>query len=902
MRAGEPVADTPSRRPKQHHEPGELGFQGVGICDKKEACEVGTFTGGNLDQEVSLSVMNDSTKTASGKANNDSQVLSPYERLHQAASLPDKATALLATFDAIAGIGCLPVALGPDSKGGIKKPTGGADWGLQPLDSRRQAFVKTVNSEDRNGTLDAMGVGLQPRGRLLVVDVDPPGKDRTKLDESLAELTELSGGECPSTFQVDGRGGCHLWFTVSDRLLNQWAKAGRGKTVIRLVCGGNLELFMPMDGTQYQVATAPSAGKTIACHIDPAPLPEPFEATLLAMLRQADTRATPTAPFIGDADQSWTAREKCFRAIIRQCDKAIRSAPQGSKHDAIRDRSLLLAGYAGGMGYTGMKAECTSVLIEAAMAVGSSEREARRVVGFGWINGIEKPLIPSDPKYLKIEQDFADRASRLAAERVKTGSLIESLASKAASLPIEDSQRAAMQAVTSQSPTSVAEVSPLQGANTDGGRGRMLGEFLDGKARHVHEWKENGWLWWDGCRWKRSTPTVHQAAKGWLPNAIAARFGDYKAAKEADAKKSITDALWWISTDPRILLGVNDIDANGWLFNCANGTMDLDAMKFRPADPEDRITKISPTAYDPDAKCPHFMGTLEYFVPDPAVREMIQTHAGSALTGIVTHLKLPILHGHGNNGKSTIIVAIMDTLGADYAVMLDAEVITATGQNGRADAMYHVADLHGKRLVVVNELEESATLKTSALKKLISSDPVKARRPYEMPFDFSPSYKAFMLTNHRPRLKTTDHGTMRRLAIVPFNVTIDPAKDVKNFNRTLRAETPGILNWLIEGCLKWKAAGMAINIPQAVAVATDSYATDEDQIGQFFAACVNKARGGFVTGQALFEAYRRWCESSGYDPATLTAFGRRAQQAYPSQRKESGRVYQGIVTRSELDY
>ena len=420
-----------------------LGFQAVGICDKNKAHVACNNVSEELGQKGTPSMSYDSTKTASGKVNNDNQSISPYERLHQAASLPDKATALLATFDAIAGIGCLPVALGPDSKGGIKKPTGGADWGLQPLDTRRRVFVKAVNGEARSGTLDAMGIGLQPRGRLLVIDVDPPGKDRTKLDESLAELTELSGGECPLTFQVDGQGGCHLWFTVSDRLLNQWAKVGRGKTVIRLVCGGSLELFMPMEDTQYQVATAPSTGKTIACHIDPAPLPEPFEAALLAMFCQADKKATPAAPFIGDADRSWTAREKCFRAIINQCDKAIRSAPQGSKHDAIRDRSLLLAGYAGGMGYTGMKAECTSVLIEAAMAVGSSAREASRVVSFGWINGIEKPLIPSDPRYLKIEQDFADRASRLAAERVKTGSLIESLASKAASLPVEDSQRAA---------------------------------------------------------------------------------------------------------------------------------------------------------------------------------------------------------------------------------------------------------------------------------------------------------------------------------------------------------------------------------------------------------------------------------------------------------------------------
>lgn len=440
------------------------------------------------------------------------------------------------------------------------------------------------------------------------------------------------------------------------------------------------------------------------------------------------------------------------------------------------------------------------------------------------------------------------------------------------------------------------EVHPaLQCADTDGGRGRILADLLHKKALHVHEWKGSGWLWWSGQRWERASAKVQQAAKKLLPAEIAKRFSDYRAAKAADDYRAISHALAWISTDPRISTDVSGIDSNNWLFNCANVTLDLETGKPRDADPADRITKISPTYYDQSATCPKFMETLEYFVHDPEVRKMLQMHAGSALTGIVTHLKLPILHGQGNNGKSTIITAIADTMGPDYAAVLDAEIITSTGQNGRSDATYHIADLHGKRLVVVNELEESATLKTSALKKLISSDAIQARRPHEMPFNFKPTFKAFMLTNHKPKLKTTDNGTMRRLALVPFDVTIDPAKDVKNFNMQLRAESPGILNWMIKGLEMWKAAGMDIKIPPVVAAATDAYANDEDQIGQFFAACVVKKSGGFVPGKKLYDTYRLWCEASGYEPATLTAFGRRAQMRYRAKRSMTGTMYENII-------
>ncbi len=899
MRAGEPVAGTAGRKPRQHHEPDEPGFQALTDSDIDKVAPVAINNGGwILEPRVSQLMHDDSTAETFCK-------VEPTNRTD------------IARYFAAVTFDKLPRELRflhPRRKGETRRhwwndsiPTEQVLEWIGAQQSQGWNCYVTINPQ-RAGVADTKVESECTKdcdiaSRVwLPIDCDPIRQVGTVATPEQRECAQLLSREIIDWYTsefpnyakpVHGCSGsgfqvllpCNMDSSKStDKAIGALLKWLGGKfnsdgaKVDPSV--SNASRIMRILGTRAHYANSKDAGRGFLVSEGSAGACITFDDVLRIAPQRVQTRPAGIAgellTTVNRSNEKTTetpkihVREGTPESFLRmkvdkECQK-LSAVPAGSLHDAHRRAVYLLAGIANRLGLENLREfirdrELSTVKSNPACA---DAIQAAKTFEDAWAAGVANPVPESE-------------------------------------LPVF-TQAAAMQAVTSQSPTSVAEVSLLQGANTDGGRGRMLGEFLDGKARHVHEWKENGWLWWDGCRWKRSTPTVHQAAKGWLPNAIAARFGDYKAAKEADAKKSITDALWWISTDPRILLGVNDIDANGWLFNCANGTMDLDAMKFRPADPEDRITKISPTAYDPDAKCPHFMGTLEYFVPDPAVREMIQTHAGSALTGIVTHLKLPILHGHGNNGKSTIIVAIMDTLGADYAVMLDAEVITATGQNGRADAMYHVADLHGKRLVVVNELEESATLKTSALKKLISSDPVKARRPYEMPFDFSPSYKAFMLTNHRPRLKTTDHGTMRRLAIVPFNVTIDPAKDVKNFNRTLQAETPGILNWLIEGCLKWKAAGMAINIPQAVTVATDSYATDEDQIGQFFAACVNKARGGFVTGQALFEAYRRWCESSGYDPATLTAFGRRAQQAYLGKRSKGGVTYENIVVKFEPEY
>lgn len=46
---------------------------------------------------------------------------------------------------------------------------------------------------------------------------------------------------------------------------------------------------------------------------------------------------------------------------------------------------------------------------------------------------------------------------------------------------------------------------------------------------------------------------------------------------------------------------VSDLDADPWLFNVANGTLDLRTMELGEHDPADRITKVTLGAYDPDA-------------------------------------------------------------------------------------------------------------------------------------------------------------------------------------------------------------------------------------------------------------------------------------------------------------
>jgi putative DNA primase/helicase len=437
--------------------------------------------------------------------------------------------------------------------------------------------------------------------------------------------------------------------------------------------------------------------------------------------------------------------------------------------------------------------------------------------------------------------------------------------------------------------------------DSDMARGLVLLPHFVGRVRWVQEWGSSGWLYWSGKRWERNAAACERLAKKVLPREIAANWGSYDAAADAAQKKNVENAVWWVRSHEQILTKPEDLDGDPWLLNLDNGTLNLKTMELQPHDPANLCTKIAPVAYDPAAKCPLFEATLKKFLRSESIRTFLLRHFGSCLTGIITHLKLPILYGQGRNGKSTITNAVAFVLGHDYTCTLDANVLTSDESRRTASdptRLYHLASLHGKRFVVVNELDEGCTLRGPQLKSIVSTDKITGRRPKEMPFSFWPSHKVVMLTNHKPRLKSVEDGTMRRLALVPHNVQIEANEDDKHFGEKLKTEAAGILNLLVEGCKDWQNQGHDAPVPAEIAAATEEYRHDEDTIGRFVTACINKNSGGFITGKVAYDTYQAWCMQSGIEPASQTAFGKKFSALF--EKSKQGVVkYNGIIIKTD---
>jgi putative DNA primase/helicase len=360
-------------------------------------------------------------------------------------------------------------------------------------------------------------------------------------------------------------------------------------------------------------------------------------------------------------------------------------------------------------------------------------------------------------------------------------------------------------------------------------------------------------------------------------------------AVECESAARINAMLDLARSEPGIPVLPEDVDRDPWLFIVANGTLDLRTGELRQHRREDLLTMLCPTPYRPDAPCPtweRFPGAVfpdDEGEPDRQLITFVQRTFGRCLTGDVSEQILPIFWGGGANGKSTLVNAVLETLGGDYAMKANADLLMASrGERHPTE----LAQLFGMRLVVASETHQGRRLNEALVKDLTGGEPIRARRMREDFWEFPPTHKTILITNHRPRVTGTDEGIWRRLRLVPFTATFwdpnDPGKDPaqlpqshrqdKQLGQKLAAEREGILAWLVRGCRDWRRDGLTL--PGQVKVATAEYRSGEDMVAQWIAECCLTGCDDYRRRASdLLANYRQWCERTGEEPVGQKSFG-----------------------------
>jgi putative DNA primase/helicase len=240
------------------------------------------------------------------------------------------------------------------------------------------------------------------------------------------------------------------------------------------------------------------------------------------------------------------------------------------------------------------------------------------------------------------------------------------------------------------------------------------------------------------------------------------------------------------------------------------------------------------------------------------------------------------LYGNGANGKSTFILTLLAMLG-DYAGQAVSELLM---QKNHEQHPTERADLLGKRLVATIETDEGKKLAESLTKQLTGGDKVKARWMKKDFFEMTPTWKLFLVANHKPTIRGQDLAIWRRIKLVPFEVTIPEEEKDKHLSAKLKAELPGILNWAVEGCRDWRREELCE--PDEVKAATAAYQSEQDLISGFLAECCVLNPEARSQASKLHEAYEEW---SGDRMTSPKAFGQRLEAKGYQRRRSNGRAW-----------
>jgi putative DNA primase/helicase len=417
--------------------------------------------------------------------------------------------------------------------------------------------------------------------------------------------------------------------------------------------------------------------------------------------------------------------------------------------------------------------------------------------------------------------------------------------------------------------------------------------------RYNASWKR--WVVWNGKYWEMDEGGVliHEKGLEMVRNIYdeLKKTADYrermdieKAAMMSESvrrRKAFVEAATWISA---LRTKTDELDRNPWLLNLKNGTVDILSGEFREHRQEDMITKIANVDYDPKADCPmwkKFVREIMNYKSD--IIKFVQTAAGWSLSGDISEQTMFILYGTGANGKSTFLNTIIYLLG-DYATATPTETfMKKSGDNYSND----VARLRSTRFVTTTEVEQGRRLSEPLIKKITGNDEMTARFLYGEFFNFKPTFKIFMATNHKPVIKGTDYGIWRRIKLIPFTERIPEEKQDKHLELKLREEASGILNWLLEGIANWKQE--RLKTPKAVLFATDEYREEMDVIGNFITEKCDQKKEMAILLKKLYKAYSDWCEENNEHAVSERFFTLRLKEmGFKQGRTSTERFWVGI--------
>lgn len=440
---------------------------------------------------------------------------------------------------------------------------------------------------------------------------------------------------------------------------------------------------------------------------------------------------------------------------------------------------------------------------------------------------------------------------------------------------------------------------------TDTGNAEKIVEMYGNKVRFDH--RRNRWLVWDKHRWiDDKDKTIKQLAMD------MAKKRYIESSNITDRSERIAESKWAIQSESKIRIDaaidlaksikpIADIgenwDSDPMLLSCLNGIIDLTTGFLRDGKPEDRITMCTYTDFDLKAKCIRWEQFIkEVFENNEEIIHYIHKALGYTITGLTKEQSAFFCFGSGSNGKSVLFKALSQVLG-DYAYNAPASLLQRNTQSTNTN---DVAATEFKRFLISSETLSTSKLNEQRLKKWTGGDTETARFLYKENFSFEPTVKPWLFINHKPMVDDDSHGFWRRVRLIPFNKTFKEEEQDQDLLNKLKAESKGILRWLVDGCILWQKEGLKPT-PEIVNIATQNYKAENDVLAEFLDTDCILIDSIMTKSSSLYSGYNIWADNQKIKESerlTSQLFGRRMGDKFVRKIKNSGSYYTGVALKT----
>jgi putative DNA primase/helicase len=380
------------------------------------------------------------------------------------------------------------------------------------------------------------------------------------------------------------------------------------------------------------------------------------------------------------------------------------------------------------------------------------------------------------------------------------------------------------------------------------------------------------WYVWDGTRYRYDeTDEITRRAKATVQAMLkmAANMPATTEVQEAEKKRYILHAvdsqsahrirnmIAMASSEENISARSSSFDADPYVLNLLNGTLDLRTFEVRPHRRRDRITKIAPTEYHGRVVSARWNEFVAGLFPDPAVREFVQTAVGYSLLGNPREDCMFFLYGPPRTGKTTFLEAIRQTLG-DYASTFKFELLLASDlERSSGNATPDLMSLEGRRFITATETKQGRRLDEGKVKWITGMDTIRGRALYENEREFAPTHTLWIAANDAPRAKSDDAGLWTRVHRIPAGVQprLDPDPRIREGILDGSCDD-AVLSWALDGLRRYQRERLVV--PDGITRSTRAWRSESDPLEDAFDEVFETGVDATCTPQAAWDAYDQW--------------------------------------------